>query len=174
MIFTHYCFCFYVLIVFVTNDDYWMDTDTLIRTCFDTHGLDWTGDVVYLCPQEARPDVTRQLAASQGSTYSYPEGPNRTHRGRGKGGDRRGIGTFSILYRLLPELGLFGIVRVYNPNSWITIPMTRIVGKITKTFEKSKKTTTVALRAPQLWGAAKGRAPSFVVAATCHQLCIWL
>ena len=41
------------------------------------------------------------------------------------------------------ELGLFGIVRVYNPNSWITTPMTRIVGKTlqTSTVGKIKKDT---------------------------------
>ena len=51
--------------------------------------------------------------------------------------------------RLLPELGLFGIVRVYNPNSWITIPMTRIVGKIYENTKENKENK----------GAASGSAP---------------
>ena len=44
-----------------------------------------------------------------------------------------------IICRPLPELGLFGIVRVYNPNSWITIPMTRIVGKIYENTKENKE-----------------------------------
>ena len=52
--------------------------------------------------------------------------------------------------RLLPGAGIVGIVRVYNPNSWVTIPTTRIVGKMyNKTLRNSKKTTTGA----PLWGA---------------------
>jgi len=45
------------------------------------------------------------------------------------------------------KLGLFGIVKVYNPNSWFTITMTRIVGKICKNTREIKKTTSGALRA---------------------------
>ena len=55
----------------------------------------------------------------------------------------------NILGRLLPELELFGIVRVYNPNSWITILMTRIVGKIYENTKENKENK----------GAASGRAP---------------
>ena len=37
------------------------------------------------------------------------------------------------------EMRMFGIVRVYNPNSWIAIPMTRTVAKYVKTQRKNKE-----------------------------------
>ena len=52
------------------------------------------------------------------------------------------------MYRPLPELGLFGIVRVYNPNSWITIPMTRIVGKIYENTKEIKENNLRGAAAP--------------------------
>ena len=53
---------------------------------------------------------------------------------------------------------MFGNVRVYNPNSWITIPMTRIVGKIYKNTKENKENK----------GAAFGRAPQG------HSAPLWL
>ena len=60
-----------------------------------------------------------------------------------------------LLAGLCLKLGLFGIVRVYNPNSWITIPMTRIVGKI---YENTKE-----IKENNLRGAAGGSAFVFFI-----------
>ena len=49
------------------------------------------------------------------------------------------------------KLGLFGIVRVYNPNSWITIPMTRIVGKINKNTKEIKENNHRGAERPCGW-----------------------
>ena len=59
----------------------------------------------------------------------------------------------------LPQLGLFGIIRVYNPNSWITIPMTRIVGKIYKNTIEIKENNHRG--APRPCGARPSAAPLF-------------
>ena len=64
--------------------------------------------------------------------------------------------------RPLPELGLFGIVRVYNPNSWITIPMTRIVGKIYENTKEIKENNLRGAAAPRR-GAAGGSAFVFFI-----------
>ena len=76
---------------------------------------------------------------------------------------KKGFPTLKISHPstgLCLKLGLFGIVRVYNPNSWITIPMTRIVGKICKALRNYENNLRGA---PRPGGARPKAAPLFLL-----------